>query len=123
MTKWSVVVIGFILTIFVQAFFSRYEFIGMLIVGFIVGYMAHSGAFGGLWHAAAAGAFGTIVTAVIFIILATVGGGLLKGLFGGLSGFTISGVASLIAVVQELIYYAIVMGITGAVGGAISPKE
>lgn len=123
MTKWSVVVIGFILTIFVQAFFSRYEFIGMLIVGFIVGYMAHSGVFGGLWNAAVAGAFGTIVTAVIFIILATVGGGLLKGVFGGLSGFTISGAASLIAVVQELIYYAIVMGITGAVGGAISPKE
>lgn len=122
MTKWSAVVIGFILTLIVQAFFSRYEFIGMLIVGFIVGYIAHSGALGGLWNAAVAGAFGTIVAAIIFIILATVGGSMI-GIFGGLAGFTISGVASLIAVIQELIYYAIVMGITGAVGGAISSKK
>lgn len=122
MTKWSAVVIGFILTLIVQAFFSRYEFIGMLIVGFIVGYIAHSGALGGLWNAAVAGAFGTIVAAIIFIILATVGGSMI-GIFGGLAGFTISGAASLIAVIQELIYYAIVMGITGAVGGAISSKK
>lgn len=45
----------FILTICVQAFFGRYEFIGLLIVGFIVGYMAHSGVFGGMWNAAVAG--------------------------------------------------------------------
>ncbi len=122
MTKWSAVIVGFILTLGVRAFCSHYGFIGLLIVGFIVGYIAHSGISGGLWNAAVAGAFGTIVAAILFIILAPVGGSFM-GVLGGLSGFTISGVASLIEVVKDLIYYAIVMGITGAVGGAISSKK
>ena len=122
MTKWSAVITGFILAVCVQAFFGRYEFIGLLIVGFIVGYIAHSGVFGGMWNAAVAGAFGTIVCAILFIILATVGGSL-NGILGGLTGFTVSGVASLIEIAKELIYYAIVMGITGAFGGLLSSKK
>ena len=122
MTKWSAVITGFILTICVQAFFGRYEFIGLLIVGFIVGYMAHSGAFGGMWNAPVAGAFGTILCAVVFIITATVGGSM-AGIAGGLTGFTVSGAVSLIDVAMELIYYAIVMGITGALGGLLSSKR
>ena len=122
MTKWSAVITGFILAVCVQAFFGRYEFIGLLIVGFIVGYMAHSGALGGMWNAAVAGAFGTIVGAVLFIILATVGGSM-AGVLGGLTGFTLSGAASLIEVMKDIIYYAIVMGITGAFGGLLSSKK
>ncbi len=122
MTKWNAVIIGFILAVIVKSFFSHYEFIGLLIVGFIVGYIAHSGIFGGLWNAAVAGALGTIVCAVLFIIIATFGGSLL-GIFGGLTGFTISGISSIAAVISELIYYAIVMGITGAIGGAIASKD
>lgn len=122
MTKWKAVITGFILAVIVQSFFSRYEFIGLLIVGFITGYIAHSGIFGGLWNAAVAGAFGTIVCAGLFIISATIGGSML-GLFGGLTGFTVSGVTSLTAIISELIYYAIVMGITGAVGGAIASRD
>ncbi|MBE6489857.1 MAG: hypothetical protein E7Z83_03245 [Methanobrevibacter sp.] len=122
MTKWKAVIIGFILAIMVQSFFSHYEFIGLLIVGFITGYIAHSGALGGLWNAAVAGALGTIITAVLFIIAATLGGSVF-GIFGGLTGFTISGLSGLGAVIGELIYYAIVMGITGAVGGAIASKN
>ena len=122
MTKWSAVFIGFILAIIVKAFFAPYEFVGLLIVGFITGYIAHSGAVGGLWNAAVAGAFGTIVSAVLFIILVTVGSSA-TGILGGLTGFTVSGIISLIEVAKEIIYYAIVMGITGAVGGAISSKK
>ena len=122
MTKWKAVIIGFLLSVIVQAFFARYEFIGLLIVGFITGYIAHSGTLGGLWNAAVAGAFGTIVSAILFILVATVGGSF-AGIFGGLTGFTISGINSLFAVIEELIYYALVMGITGAVGGAIASKD
>ena len=92
MTKWKAVIIGFILAVGVESFFSHYEFIGLLIVGFIVGYIAHSGIFGGLWNAAVAGALGTIVCAVLFIIIATFGGSLF-GIYGGLTGFTISGIS------------------------------
>ena len=75
-----------------------------------------------MWNAAVAGSLGTIISAVLFIISATVGGSFL-GLFGGLTGFTVSGISSLFAVISELIYYAIVMGITGAIGGAIASKK
>jgi hypothetical protein len=122
MTKWSAVFVGFILAVLVKSFFAPYEFIGLLIVGFITGYIAHSGPIGGLWNGAVAGALGTIICAVLFILLATFGGSLV-GIFGGLTGFTISGVASIIAIIESLIYYALVMGITGAVGGAISSKD
>lgn len=122
MTKWNAVIIGFILAVIVKSFFAQHEFIGLLIVGFITGYIAHDGALGGMWNAAVAGALGTIVSAILFVLAATFGGSLL-GIFGGLTGFTISGVASIFIVLGYLIYYAIVMGITGAVGGAIASKN
>lgn len=122
MTKWSAVFVGFILAVLVKSFFAPYEFVGLLIVGFITGYIAHSGPLGGLWNAAVAGAFGTIISAILFILLATFGGSFV-GIFGGMTGFTFSGVVSIIAIIESLIYYAIVMGITGAVGGAIASKE
>lgn len=122
MTKWKAVIVGFILAVFVQSFFSHYEFFGLLIVGFITGYIAHSGALGGLWNAAVAGALGTIISAVLFVLAATFGGSFL-GIFGGLTGFTISGITGITAIITELIYYALVMGITGAVGGAIASND
>ncbi len=122
MTKWKAVIIGFILAVMVKSFFAPYEFIGLLIVGFITGYIAKDGALGGLWNAAVAGALGTIVCAVLFILIATFGGSLF-GIFGGLTGFTISGLSSLTAIIGELIYYAIVMGISGAFGGILSSKK
>lgn len=122
MTKWVPVFIGFILTLLVKSFFGHYEFFGLILVGFIVGYVAKSGIFGGMWNAALSGALGTIIAAILFIIIATFGGSLL-GIFGGLTGFTISGLSSLIVVLDNLIYYAIVMGITGAIGGAVASKK
>lgn len=122
MTKWSAVIFGFILAIIVKSFFAQYEFVGLLIVGFITGYVAKEGILGGMWNAAVAGALGTIVCAVLFVIIATLGGSLF-GIFGGLTGFTVSGMASIPIVLGYLIYYAIVMGITGAIGGAVASKK
>ena len=123
MAKMSSVLLGFILTLIVYLFFGRYEFWGLLIVGFIVGYVAHEGILGGMWNAALAGAFGTIVSAILFILLVTIGGTALMGPLGGLTGFTISGISSLFAVIFEIIKYMIVMGITGAAGGALSKEK
>lgn len=122
MTKWSAVFIGFILAVIVKSFFAQFEFIGLLIVGFITGYITHDGALSGLWNAAVAGSLGTIICAVLFIIVATLGGSLFS-IFGGLTGFTVSGIASIFTIIGYLIYYAIVMGITGAFGGAIASKN
>ena len=122
MTKWSAVIVGFILAVLVKTFFANYEFLGLLMVGFIVGALAREGIFGGIWNAAVAGAFGTIVCAIIFVIMATFGGALI-GLFGGLIGFTVSGISTIFIVIGNLIYYAIVMGIAGGVGGAITSRN
>ena len=122
MTKWKAVIIGFILAIIVKSFFAHYEFIGLLFVGFITGYIAHDGAIGGLWNAAVAGALGTIAAAILFVFIATFGGSLF-GIFGGLTGFTLSGISSLFIIIGDLIYYAIVMGITGAFGGIMASKK
>lgn len=122
MTKWSAVLLGFILAVIVKSFFAEYEFIGLLIVGFIVGYIAHDGTIGGMWNAAVAGALGTIISAILFVLAITLGGSLF-GIFGGLVGFTISGISSMIVIIGYLIYYAIVMGITGALGGLLASKE
>ncbi len=122
MAKWSAVVLGFLLTVIVKSFFAPYEFFGLLIVGLITGYLAKSGALGGMWNAALAGSLGTIVSAIFFVLAATIGGSYF-GVFGGLTGFTVSGIESLFEIIGAIIYYAIVMGITGAIGGALAPKE
>ena len=122
MTKWIPVTFGFLLTLIVELFFGPYQFIGLLIAGFIVGYLAHSGALGGLWNAAVAGSLGTIISAILFILVVTFGSSM-TGIFGGLTGFTVSGVTGILTVIESLIYYAIVMGITGAIGGAIASKN
>lgn len=119
MAKKLPIFIGFLLAVIVKTYFAQYEFIGLLIVGFIVGIMAKDGALGGMWHAALAGALGTIVCAIIALIIFTTGGLLL----GGLVGFTVSGVYSFVVVIGYIIYYAIVMGITGAAGGLVAGRE
>ena len=123
MAKMNSVILGFLLTLVVYLFFGHYEFWGLLIVGFIVGYMAHEGILGGMWNAALAGAFGTIVASLLFVLLVTIGGTALMGPLGGLTGFTISGISSLFIIVYNIIKYMIVMGITGAAGGALSKQK
>lgn len=113
MVRWGPVIIGFILAVIIKSLelSIAYETIGLLIIGFIVGYLAHEGAWGGLVNAAVAGSLGTIIAAILLTVL---------GLFGGIAGFVIFGTAGLIAVIVNLIYYAILMGITGAVGGSVA---
>ena len=120
MAKWSAVIIGFILCMIVKTCLSSYEFIGLLLIGLFVGYIAKEGILGGLWNAALAGAFGTIVASIIFVIIATSGGTFLSGIFGGLAGFTISGITSIFAIVYDIIKYILIMGLAGAIGGAIA---
>lgn len=119
----NAVTLGFLLTLVVYLFFGNYEFFGLMIVGFIVGYIAKDGILGGLWNAALAGALGTIIMSVLFILLITIGGTAFMGVLGGLMGFTFTGIGSLVYVLYKIIYYAIVMGITGALGGAIAGKD
>jgi len=116
MVKWGPILIGFILAVIVKSLSLSWtnEVIGLLAIGFIVGYLAKEGPFGGLINAAIAGSLGTIILAILLSIL---------GLFGGITLFAIFGSLGLIAVIGNLIYYAIIMGITGAVGGSIAGER
>lgn len=55
-------------------FVGQYELLGILIAGFITGYIAKDGAMGGgLWNSAVAESLGTIITAITMTIIATLG--------------------------------------------------
>ena len=123
MVKWSAVIVGFILAICVKSFMPNSEFIGLLAVGFIVGLMVREGFWSGMSNAAIAGALGTIVGGIIFIIMVTTGSTALGGIFGGMVGFTLSGTVSIINILVTLIYYMVVMGISGGIGGMLLKKQ
>ena len=105
------ILLGFILVVLVKTFLGSYEFIGLLVVGFIVGYMAKEGAFGGFINATVAGGLGGIIGAILFILF---------GAIFGVATFAIFGIVGVGAIFVYLIYYGIIMGITGAIGGYIA---
>lgn len=119
-TKTMPILVGVLLSVIVKSFFGNYEFLGLLIIGLLVGYLVHEDILDGIWDATVAGVLGTIVSFILFILIATFGETL--GLFGGLFTFTGTGMLSLFAIIGNLIYYMIIMGIGGAIGGAISSK-
>lgn len=70
------------------------------------GLFSKEGPWRGIVNAAVTGSLGNIIVAALLIIL---------GLFGGIFGF-----AGLIAVIVNLIYCTIIMGISGAVGRMVA---
>jgi hypothetical protein len=114
MVKLGPVLIGFILAVLVKTFMGPWELIGLLVVGFLVGYMAKEGVGGGLVNAAVAGALGSIIGAIALMLF---------GILLGPAGIVIFGITGIAAIVVYFIYYAIIMGIAGAIGGALAGEE
>ncbi|MGL4670321.1 MAG: DUF5518 domain-containing protein [Methanobacteriaceae archaeon] len=112
--KWGAVIIGFILLTIGSMFLGSYSFIFGLFVGFIVGYMAQSGALGGLKNAAVAGAFGAIVSGILIMIF---------GIFFGIGGFVAATGIAIIYILISLIASVFTMGIAGLLGGALAPDN
>lgn len=118
MVKWGPVIVGFILAVVLGNLFGLYVNsywgvnLALFISGFIVGLWVHEGVLGGLWNATVAGAFGSIVIALLLIIGGTI--------FGGLAGLTVGLVTGLALVIVSLIVNLVFMGIGGAIGGLIS---
>jgi len=121
MVKWGPVVVGFILAIILGKLFGIYvneswgSNLGLFIAGLIVGYWVHEGVIGGLWNATVAGAFGSIVLAILLIVGGTI--------FGGLSGFAAGAVTGITIVIVSLIVYLVFMGVGGAIGGILSGSD
>jgi hypothetical protein len=115
--KWSIVILGFVLAVIVKiiASSSFFELFGLFIVGVIVGYLVKEGPKEGLINVTVAGGLGGIVSGILVIML---------GLAISILGLSIAGLAvgaiGFFAIVAYLIYYAIVMGIGGAIGGIIA---
>jgi hypothetical protein len=121
MVKWGPVVVGFILAIILGNLFGIYVNqswgvnLGLFIAGLIVGYWVHEGIIGGLWNATVAGAFGSIVLAILLIVGGTI--------FGGIAGFAAGAVTGFTIVVVSLIVNIVFMGVGGAIGGIISGSD
>jgi len=118
MVKWGPVIVGFILAIILANLFGLYinsEWgvnVGLFIAGLIVGLWVHEGILGGLWNATVAGAFGSIVLAILLIVGGTI--------YGGLAGLAAGLVTGITLVIVSLILNVIFMGVGGAIGGLIS---
>ena len=112
--KWQPILIGFILALIIKSLSLPWssEIVGLLLIGFIVGYLTKS-TIGGLINATIAGTLGGIIGAIILTIL---------GLLGGIIWFAVLGTIGFVTVIFYLIYYGIVMGIMGAVGGSLAEK-
>jgi hypothetical protein len=121
MVKWGPVIVGFLLSvilanvlgIYVNAYWGVN--LGLFISGLIVGLWVHEGVLGGLWNATVAGAFGSIVIAILLVIGGTI--------FGGFAGMAAGLVTGLTLVIVSLIFNIVFMGIGGAIGGLISGSD
>lgn len=111
--RWELVLIGFVLAVIIKYLELAWsiELLGILIIGFIVGLLAKQGPWEGMYNAAVAGSLRIIVVAILFTIV---------GLFGEMVRFAIFGFVELIAIMVNLIYYVIIMGISEAIGRMIA---
>jgi hypothetical protein len=120
MVKWGPVIVGFILSVLLANLFGVYinsswgVNLGLFLAGLIVGLWVHEGVIGGLWNATVAGAFGSIVLAILLIIGGTI--------FGGLAGFAASVVTGFAIIIVSIILNIVFMGVGGAIGGLLSGK-
>jgi Family of unknown function (DUF5518) len=118
MVKWGPVIVGFILSVILANLFAFYVNaywgvnLGLFIAGLIVGLWVHEGVLGGLWNATVAGAFGSIVLAILLIVGGTI--------FGGLAGLASGLATGLSIVIVSLIINIVFMGVAGAIGGLLS---
>ncbi|MGB9201659.1 DUF5518 domain-containing protein [Methanobacterium sp.] len=120
MVKWGPVIVGFILALVLANLFAIYVNaywgvnLALFISGFIVGLWVHEGILGGLWNATVAGAFGSIILAILLIIGGTI--------FGGLAGLAAGLVTGITLVIVSLILNVVFMGVGGAIGGLLSGR-
>ncbi len=126
MVNWTAAAIGFILTVLVESymgFTGTVEIIGLIVVGFIVGLLTREDLWNGMYSAIIAGAAGVVITAIIFMIMINTNIAFLTAIFGGIVGFSVSGLNVVPEVLIKMIYCMIIMGIAGGVGGYISRRK
>ncbi|KZX16399.1 DUF5518 domain-containing protein [Methanobrevibacter curvatus] len=120
MVKWGPVILGFVLAVFVKMITPSsggYEFVALLIVGAIVGYLSHDGVLGGFINGGIAGGLGGIIIGLLVMFI-----GILGIFISEPFGLTISGIGFVLIIVS-FITYGLTMAIGGAVGGMISDKK
>lgn len=117
MVNWKMVILGFILSLILPSIFNGLginsaSILGLIVAGFVVGYAVKEGAFGGLWNATVAGALGGIISALLIFFGMT--------MVAGLPGFFVGGLVGSVMVLYYLVANVVIMGVFGAIGGAIS---
>ena len=116
--KVGPIIIGIILIILLN-FITSYSIICLIGVGFLVGYMAGGGAIIGLINSAIVGTIGSIVETLIFTVMNS-HVNIYSFIINELANLTL--MATLTILTSSLAYFCVVMGIAGAIGGALSSK-
>jgi len=114
--KLGPIIIGIALIILIK-FITSYEIIGLIGVGFLVGYMTGGGAMTGLINSVIVGTMGSIFETIILIFMNS-SVNPYSFIINELTSLTL--MVALTTLVYSLMYFCIVMGIAGAIGGALN---
>ena len=116
--KLGPMIIGIVLVVTLQLYMPSYSIIGLIGIGFLVGYMAGDGWISGLVNSVIVGTIGSIAVTLISIFI--------NNSFTFFQSFimyelnTMTLMVALTALFYQLAYFCIVMGISGAIGGILN---
>ena len=118
--KWGPIIIGIILILLVRMLITPYDIIGLIAVGFVVGYMVNAGAISGLVNSVIAGTIESIIGTLIFTFMNS---------YTNFQSFIINELTSLTlltastALLYQLAFFCIIMGISGGIGGSLNKSN
>jgi uncharacterized membrane protein YeaQ/YmgE (transglycosylase-associated protein family) len=114
--KLGPVIIGIILVIGLEFIMSS-NIIGLIVIGFLVGYMASDGEVIGLINSVIVGTVGSIAITLIHAFMNSYAH-FQSFIIYELTSLTL--MAALTLLLYQLAHYCIIMGIAGAIGGALN---
>ncbi|MDR2966888.1 MAG: DUF5518 domain-containing protein [Methanobacteriaceae archaeon] len=118
--KWGPIIIGIVLILLVKMLMAPYDIIGLIAVGFVIGYMVNDGAISGLVNSAIAGTIEAIIGTLIYAFINS---------YTSFQSFimheltNLSLLTALTALLYQLAFFCIIMGISGAIGGSLNKNK
>jgi hypothetical protein len=113
--KIGTIGIGVILILLLNFFMPSLDQIGLIGIGFLVGYIEGNGAMSGLINSVIVGIIGNLVKTIIFVFMSS---------YATIHLFIMEQLTTitLMAALEALVPFYILMGIAGAIGGALNNR-
>jgi len=117
--KLEPIISGIVLAMLIKMLTTPFDIIGLVAVGFVVGYMVNSGPISGLVNSVIVG---TTVGAIQTILSTFINS---NASFQSFISYGFAGLAptNFSALIYYLIYFCIIMGISGAIGGTLNKNN